>query len=139
MAHQLRWYGREVEAQTLDNTSRAMGRFGLEVEREAKLQLRKGHGVVTGTLRRSIHCANPTYNWAGDNVEPSAGAPERGGSMILPLLMGNRLILSVGSGLEYALPVHNGHHSFGGYAYLTIGLERAYPRLANILRQYANE
>jgi len=46
------------------------------------------------------------------------------------------LSLEVGSGLRYAMPVHQGHHSFQGYHYLTNGLKKAKAKLDAILRRH---
>lgn len=112
----MKWRGEEVRRQVLRQVViPALGDIGLDVEGEAKKQLKPGHGVLTGTLRRSIHAAEVGYDFAGDNVPPSGSSPERGGKAV----RAEKLALAVGSGLEYAMPVHQGHHSFDGYHYLT--------------------
>ena len=82
----------------------------LTTEAEAKKELIKGHGVETGTLRRSIHAASPDYTYGQDNVEPTEGSPERGGKTIKPQRVGDKLMVLVGSGLSYALAIHQGGH-----------------------------
>lgn len=132
----LDWRGDEVKREVMQNTASAWGEFGLEVEGESKRELRRGHGVESGTLRRSIHVAETGYDWSGDDVEPGKSSPERGGALVTPDVNGDALSLSVGSGLKYAMPVHQGHHSFQGYHYLTNGLKKAKAKLDAILRRH---
>lgn len=147
MAVLKKWRGKEVTAAVAKNVAKALGKFGLVAEGFAKKELRKGHGVLTGTLRRSIHTAQPGYHWSGDDVAPSkrktrkgvviqAGSPERGSQMVEAVVDGKRITIQLGSGLNYALPVHQGHHSFEGYHYLTIGVDKAKPALKRILKEY---
>jgi hypothetical protein len=132
----LNWKGDEVKNLTMENAARIISEFALTVEGESKKELRKGHGVETGTLRRSIHTALPGYDWGGDDVEPSEGAPERGGSEATPTVDGGKLTIEVGSGLVYAMAVHQGHHSFEGYHYLTNGLNKAKGKLSSIIARH---
>lgn len=131
-----KWNGSQVTLAVQGNMAKALGKFGLVAEGFSKKELRKGHGVLTGTLRRSIHTAQPGYDWAGDNQVPDASAPERGGSATDGLVEGNRVTLQLGSGLRYALPVHQGHHNFAGYHYLTNGIEKAKALMPNILKAH---
>jgi len=133
---ELNWKGDEVLRVTKENGAKIIAEFGLTVEGVSKKELRKGHGVLTSTLRRSIHTALPGYDWGGDDVKPSAGAPERGGSEVKPDASNDQLTVEVGSGLKYAMAVHQGHHSFAGYHYLTIGLSKAKAKLASIIARY---
>lgn len=133
---QLDWRGDEVKREVMENVAQAWGEFALEVEGESKRELRRGHGVETGTLRRSIHVGEAGYDWSGDDVEAGQGSPERGGNQVTPEADGVTLSLSVGSGLKYAMPVHQGHHSFQGYHYLTNGLKKAKAKLDAILRRH---
>lgn len=121
----LNWKGDQVVDEVEDNAILILGEFGLAVEGEAKQELRPGHGVKTGTLRRGIHAAKPGYNWAADNIVPSNSAPNLGGKIVSAVRKGGRLVVSVGVGLIYAMTVHQGHGSFKGYHYLTNGLEKA--------------
>lgn len=132
----LNWTGDEAKRQVIDNVAQAWNEFTLEVEGEAKRELRRGHGVETGTLRRSIHVAQPGYDWGGDDVEPSSSSPELGGSVVEPSVSSNAIISQVGSGLKYALPVHQGHHTFQGYHFLTNGLNKAKGKLNSILMKH---
>ncbi len=119
------WRGGEVLKEVEDNLIEILAELGLAVESEAKQELKPGHGVKTGTLRRSIHTAKADYNWAGDDVEPSKDSPDLGGQRAEPSRVRKQMTLAVGSGLRYALPVHQGHGSFAGYHFMTNGLEKA--------------
>lgn len=132
---ELIWKGDEVLRTTQENAAKIISEFALTVEGKAKKELRKGHGVLTGTLRRSIHTALPGYDWGGDDVEPSAGAIERGGEAVMPEA-GNQITVEVGSGLVYAMAVHQGHHNFTGYHYLTNGLKKAEGKLPSIIARH---
>ena len=132
----INWKGPQVAEAVQKNVAAALGEFGLRVEGHAKRELQKGHGVLTGTLRRSIHTAEPDYNWAGDDVEPSAGAPERGGVLARAVRTAVGLVVQVGSGLRYALAVHQGHGSFKGYKYLRIGLNKAKKEMPEVLKRH---
>ncbi|NUQ86380.1 MAG: hypothetical protein HUU11_16870 [Anaerolineales bacterium] len=136
MARMKSWRGREISQAVAQNVAKALGKFGLRVEGHSKRELRRGHGVRYGTLRRSIHTAQPGYSWRGDDVKPGPGTPEMGGQIFVALVSGRRITIQVGSGLRYAMPVHQGHHSFDGYHYLTNGLEKAKPELAQDLAEY---
>lgn len=132
----LDWRGDDVKRQVIQNVASAWEEFTLEVEGESKRELRRGHGVEYGTLRRSIHVALPGYDWGGDDVESGPGTPERGGVAVEPSVSANEIASQVGSGLKYAMPVHQGHHSFQGYHYLTNGLKKAKAKLDSILEKH---
>lgn len=135
------WNGDQVAELTRENAAKALAEFGLTVEGEAKRELRKGHGVLTGTLRRSIHTALPGYGWSGDDVK-DGGGPERGGQSSVP--PENNLKIEVGSGMAYAMAIHQGwpagykkmRGSFAGYHFLTNGLKKAKTRLPSIIEKY---
>jgi hypothetical protein len=135
----LKWNGPAAEGQAIRRLSNALGDIGLDVEGEAKKELYKGHGVLTGTLRRSIHSAGPGYNWPGDDVAPAEGTPERGGQAATPEPIGRRLVVAVGSGLVYAMAVHQGHHSFEGYHYITNAVEKVRPRVLQHIARHRND
>jgi hypothetical protein len=141
-AHFRKWNGPKVVLATQTNVAKALGKFGLVAEGFSKKELTKGHGVITGTLRRSIHTAQPGYDWAGDNVPPEAGTPELGGANVEAAIEGSQITLQLGSGLQYALPVHQGHSNsegrgnFSGYHFLVIGLDKAKALMPNILKEY---
>lgn len=135
----LDWRGDEAKRLVLENISKAMSEFALEVEGESKRELRRGHGVETGTLRRSIHTALPGYDWSSDDVAPNAGSPEQGGNQVTPDTSSDQLTVQVGSGLKYAMAVHQReepHGGFVGYHYLTNGLKKARGKLDSILNKY---
>lgn len=134
--YRLDWKGDEVKLAMQENGGKIISEFALTVEGEAKKELQKGHGVLTGTLRRSIHTVLPGFDWGSDDVEPSGSSPERGGDKVEPEASGGKLTVQVGSGLKYALPVHQGHHSFEGYHYLSHGLDMAKRELATIIRRH---
>ena len=136
MARFKKWRGKEVSAEVAANVAGALGEFALRAEGHAKKELRKGHGVITGTLRRSIHVAEPGYAWSGDDVKAGAGSPERGGQKVKGQVQRGRMTVQLGSGLVYALAVHQGHHSFDGYHYLTIGVDKARGELGDVLRKW---
>lgn len=136
MARFRKWRGREVSQEVAERVAKALGEFGLRVEAHSKKELRRGHGVLTGTLRRSIHTAMPGYTWQNDDVPPSKASPERGGNAASGAVKNDRVTVEVGSGLIYALAVHQGHHSFEGYHYLTNGLAKAKPELPAVLRKW---
>lgn len=120
----LRWNGDAVFKDVEAAASATLQRFGLRHEGEAKKELRKGHGVLTGTLRRSIHTETPSYVWISDNVPPSESSPDRGGDAPKPEKKRDVLWITTGSGLVYALAVHQGHHDFGGYHYMTLSFDK---------------
>lgn len=134
MSHTIVWLGVQVLDKKRQQAANAMGEVGLRVEAAAKRQLYKGHGVITGTLRRSIHTAPPGYGWGGDG-----GGGEMGGQATPAKLVGDKLIVEVGSGLEYAKPVHDGHGSFGGYHYLTTGIDIVRPTVPAIFKEYLSD
>lgn len=130
------WKGEQVQKDAETMLSKGLTEIGLQVEGEAKQELYKGHGVLTGTLRRSVHTAAPGYNWSGDNVKPSESSPELGGMEAVPTKQSGRLTVQVGSGMEYALPVHQGHGSFSGYHFLTKAVDKVKPRMLDILKKH---
>lgn len=143
----LNWNGDELKHTMEINGAKIISQFALTVEAEAKKNLRRGHGVKTGTLRRSIHTALPGYDWGGDDVVPkkqtrkkgvgvTGGSPERGFKVVLPTNNGGKITIEIGSGMNYAMAVHQGHGSFVGYHYLTDGLEKAKRNLKNIFAMY---
>lgn len=147
MAVKLTWRGKEVTEAVKRNVAQAMGEFALRVEGNSKRQLRRGHGVLTGTLRRSIHTAQEGYKWGSDNVEPASGTPELGNRLNVATVDGKRISIQVGSGLVYAMAIHQGwpegyknmKGSFEGYHYITNGLAQTKKELPAILRKYRLE
>lgn len=139
MAKLKTWRGKEVSQAVAQNVALALGEFALRAEGHAKRELQKGHGVITGTLRRSIHTAQPGYNWNSDG-----GEGERGGKLVAALIKGNMITVQVGSGLVYAMAIHQGwtlgykgtKGAFAGYHFLTIGVDKAKPEMPSILKEF---
>jgi hypothetical protein len=127
----LNWRGDEVSQRVKENVAKTIGQFGMVVETSAKASLSKGHGVITGTLRRSIHTAIPGYNWSAD-----AEGSDQGGMAIDAAIEGSDIRIQVGSGLRYAMAVHQGHGSFSGYHYLTEALDKCKGQIPGILANY---
>jgi hypothetical protein len=125
------WTGDQVRAQVVGALRDSLVEFGLYHEGLAKGQLRKGRGVVTGTLRRSIHAAGSAYNFGRDNVRPSAGSPEMGGAGLTVEEKNKRLSVLVGSGMRYARKID------GLYAYLTGTYPPAQAQLFTIILKHA--
>lgn len=134
--YQLNWLGQVVFQDAMRILSDAWGQVGLAVEGNAKKELYKGRGVITGTLRRSIHTAKPGYAWPGDNVEPANDTPERGGKSVKADANASEVRLEVGSGMVYAAYIEFGLGNFEGYRYLGNGLDKTKPRIPDILRAY---
>ena len=102
MASRLEWKGAEFRGQVVDAIAAGLTEFGIRHESEAKRQLVPGQGVLTGTLRRSIHAAGPSYNFAADDLPPASGTPERAGTGGEAEEVGGSVVISVGSGMSYA-------------------------------------
>jgi hypothetical protein len=139
MKWRLNWRGAEVAKLASDQVIEIMSDVGLAAEGNAKRELAKGHGVITGTLRRSIHAATPGYGWSGD----AGGTGERGGSRVRAERSGGRIHIEVGSGLEYAMAIHQGwsnsnglRGSFSGYHYLTNGVEKTRAQVPAIVTRW---
>lgn len=130
-----KWNGPKIVDEVEDNIPKLLGEFALLVEGFAQDQLFPGHGYLTGALFGSLHTALPGYNWTADHFDPSKGLgfPKRGGRLVLAVKRGGRFWIQVGSGQNYAMPVHQGHHSFVGYHYLTIGLALAIPSMPKVI------
>ena len=136
--YRLQWKGAQTKEQVVRAVVAGLNEFHLEVETEAKRILQPdGRGVITGTLRRSIHADAPTYTWGSDDVVPSPGTPERMGTGELPQKQSNTVVGTIGSGMSYAMAVHNGHGSFPGYQYIERGYEKIQHRLPSKLEKHA--
>ena len=127
-SYKLNWKDKEVAGQCEGVGSLFLEQFGLAVEGSAKEQLYWGHGMRTGTLRRSIHSAAPGYNWPGDNLKPSEESPERGGQAVSPGKVGEKLVLQVGSGMIYADVIERLYH------YMETGLRINLDHVPRILK-----
>lgn len=143
MARMKKWRGKEITKAVQQNVAGAMGEFALRAEGHSKKELRKGHGVITGTLRRSIHTAQPGYDWGRDAASVTIKGKRTkgssftlGGQLVDALIEADRITIQLGSGLGYALPVHQGHHSFDGYHFIENGVEKARPELPAVLKKH---
>lgn len=126
MKWKLNWEGDKVLEIADEALRGVMTDIGLSVEGDSKAELYKGHGVITGTLRRSIHAAPPSHNFSGEGA--SNPSPEK---------QGGKWTIAVGSGLQYAMPVHQGHRSFGGYHFITNGVNKTRPKVLGFVTKRA--
>ena len=133
----LQWKGAQTKEQVVRGVIGGLNEFHLGAETPIKAILQKGHGVVTGTARRSIHADAPTYTWGSDDVVPSPGTPERMGTGELPQKQANTVVGTIGSGLSYARALHDGHGSFSGYHFITLGYEKHQHELLPALEKHA--
>jgi len=131
----MKWYGDQLANNVETDLAEAWIDVGLTCEKNAKAELRKGHGVVTGTLRRSIHIEQPGYNWSGDDVTPQPGTPERGSKRIAPKRSGSKVTLLIGSGMNYAMGIEIGFGSFTGYHYLRNGWNKTKGQVLDIIKR----
>ena len=136
MKWRMNWRGAEVVKATSEQAIEIMSDVGLAAEGNSKRELTKGHGVLTGHLRRSVHVAQPGYAWAND----AGGTGERGGSRVRAERRGSKLVVELGSGLEYAMAIHQGwsnggglRGSFSGYHYLINGVDKTRPQVPTII------
>lgn len=132
MGYKLDWKGVQCRAQVVGAVKVGLGRFGLVHETEAKRELGPGHGVLTGTLRRSVHSAAPSYDFSGDDTKASSSSPERGGNAGAEVVS-TSVIVAVGSGMRYAKRIEE------MYGYIQKGHERARPQLDGLIEQAARE
>ncbi len=102
ITYKLDWHGAQVYQQVEGAVVRGLTQWGLALETPAKGPLVLGHGMLTATYKRSIHSAGPSYNFAGDDMQPSYDAPERGGTGGEAEVQGSKVISMFGSGLHYA-------------------------------------
>lgn len=129
----LEWKGAQFRGQVVDAIAAGLTEFGIRHESEAKRQLVPGQGVLTGTLRRSIHAAGPSYNFAADDVAPAPGTPERAGTGGEAEEIGGSVVISVGSGMSYARKIEE------LYYYLTDSFWIVEPQLLPTLEKHARE
>lgn len=121
--YSLDWRGEDNFSKCVTALEGTLTELNLRAEAPAKGALTPGHGVVTGTFRRSIHGASPAYGWSSDNVAPSGGSPERGGQGGSAQRVGMKIVSQFGSGLNYALFVENLYGSIvAGYTTATADL-----------------
>jgi len=125
------WKGEQVTADVKAMLADALTEFGLTHETAAKGQLSPGHGVVSGTLRRSIHAAYPTYAFGQDDVPPSGSSPERSGRGGSAGVFKTKVSIVVGSGMAYAARIED------LYAYITQAHEQVIGNLPGIIEKHA--
>lgn len=125
------WKGDTVKADAIAAITDGLTEFGLTHETASKGRLRPGRGVLTGTLRRSVHAAKPGYNFAGDDVPPTRGAPERSGQGGGAAVSGNLVSIVVGSGMRYAAKIED------MYAYIQQGHDQVKGSLTGIIQKHA--
>lgn len=111
----------------------ALTELGGRWEAAAKGSLRPGRGVVTGTYRRSLHYANPGYNFSSDDTRPANGSPERAGAGGGAERIGLSVRMTVGSGMRYAIRLEQ------LYAVVTTAVDQVKGRLPEILARKTRE
>lgn len=126
----VKWMGDQVEQDCIAAIIAAVREFGLTHETEAKRELTPGRGVLTGTLRRSIHAAAPDYGFGNDDVTPASSSPERSGHGLDIQERNGRVAVVVGSGMSYARRIEE------LYGYIVGSHNRVIGRLPGILRKH---
>lgn len=125
------WKGDQVYQDVAAAIVDGMTEFGLTHETEAKRELTPGHGVLSGTLRRSTHAASPNYEFGSDDVPPTPSSPERGGQGLNVQPLKDRIAVTVGSGMVYARRIED------LYGYITNAHGRVIGKLPEIIRKHA--
>jgi hypothetical protein len=125
------WKGPAVRQKVVTAVISGLQEFALTHETEAKGELKPRAGVLTGTLRRSIHAARPVYDYQKDDVRPTPNTPERGGGAPPLAESGGKVGVSVGTGMRYARRIEN------RYSYMMRSYSRMLPRLEPIIRKHA--
>ncbi len=144
MAKDVEFHTPEVLDKFADVIIASLNEYALKVEGDAKRPLQKGgRGVVTGTYRRSIHAANPRYNYAGDNVPVKTkrrkgrviivqSGPERAGQGGGAEKLTDTIIgVKVGSGMSYAGAVEGRHKT------IKRSFDKWNGKLESIIRRHA--
>lgn len=146
-AFRLDWRGLELDRRVAAGLGTGLTEIGLRIEAKAKARLKPseqvddewveggGHGKRTGTLQRSIHNARLGYDWGSDNVEPSESSPERGGQGVPPIEEADALWIEVGSGLEYAMPVHENHYDPDVVQFILQAVDDVKPHVPAIIKR----
>lgn len=131
MAANLIWYGDKVFKIVETAVTTGLTEWAMTTEAHAKGSVYPGRGVVTGTYRRSIHTAAPTYNYGSDDVKPSAGSPERSGRGGSAARYGDKIGIVLGSGMKYASKLEDLYSVIGGAVNSKAG------ELPGVLRKHA--
>jgi len=147
-AFHLDWRGPELDRKLRAGLGAGLSEIGLRIEAKAKARLKPseqlddewveggGHGKRTGTLQRSIHNAQLGYDWGGDNVEPSDSSPEHGGQGVTPTEEGDALWIEIGSGLEYAMAVHENHYDPDVVLFIQQAADDVKPQAPAIIKRH---
>ncbi len=133
MGSRVTWRGDQVIEIYRVAARDALNELGGRWEASAKGSLRPGRGVVTGTYRRSLHYANPGYNFSGDDVRPAPGSPERSGAGGGAQRFGLTVRMTVGSGMRYARKLEQ------LYGVVTTAIDQVKGMLPEILTRKARE
>lgn len=138
------WRGDELDQKLKAGLGQALTEIGLRIEAKAKSQLRPseqdddgkwveggGHGKRTGTLQRSIHNAALGHDWGADGAQSDLG-----GQGAEPTEADDVLWIEVGSGLEYAMPVHENHYDPETLFFLSDAVDDMAPRVPAIVKKH---
>ncbi len=131
----LRWRTREVKAEVSQTIAESMVEWLSGVEQDAKNSLYPGHGVDTGSMKRSIHAADDHYNWPADHEYPNG--PERGGMVFKPTITEKAVIATIGSGQGYAIFSHQGAKGQIGLRFIIAPVLASVNRLHQILAAHS--
>lgn len=126
-----------MKRQIKDAMTEAYVDWHLIAEQSIKSELFPGHGYDTGTLNRSVHAEGDDYNWAGDNVPRTRSSPERGGKRFKPTVTKDKISGGIGSGMVYALAVHQGSKHRVGLRYIIIGVLEVQDRWSEVIHARA--
>jgi len=132
----LEWRGESVTEEAKEGIEEGMIDFLGKVEDNCKQFLYPGHGFDTGSLQRSIHVDEPSYNWFADHVDPSFGSPERGG-FPKGIWEADLFRAVLGSGQDYAIYLHQGTSRMDAVPFLVIPYEQTLPQLSKTIEAHA--
>ena len=139
MAVRLDWRGKEVQKRTRLRAAKVMLQVGFSIVELCQRQLYSGHGLITGTLRRSYHVGKPDY-FPGKAEEAAAGGKLAiRVHQVKPEDIVKDLKLMVGSWLNYARAVDQGKGSFQGYGQLFNALDGTKRRVPFLIKKVAKD
>lgn len=127
---------RELVQEVGETVADGMKEWLSDVEQVAKSSLYQGHGEATGSLKRSIHAAGPSYNWPADHDYPDG--PERGGKEFTPKVTRKDVTAAIGSGQNYALWPHQGARGKLGLYFITEPVQRLTKKLMQIIAEHSS-
>lgn len=139
MAMRLDWHGKEVQKRTRLRAAKVLLRVGFSIIELTQRQLYKGHGLVTGTLRRSYHVGLPDYTSGAAEKAAEGGQSAVTVVQVSPEELMKDLKLLVGSWLNYARAVDQGKGTFEGYNQLFNALDGTKRRVPFIIKTVARE